>query len=93
MVTTTHEEVRNHSKQETIQRSYHADKRVTEAVWYRNDRYVLERLDGTVVLSWTTRNPNMTVNDAYPRARPQATLTGSAPSRGGSSRKSSGTGR
>jgi hypothetical protein len=73
MVTTTHEEVKNHSEQETIQRSYHAGKRVTEAVWYRNDRYVLERLDGIVVLSWTTRNPNMTITDAYPSSAPEPT--------------------
>jgi hypothetical protein len=71
MVTTTHEEVRNHSEQETIQRSYHAGKRVTEAVWYRSDRYVLERLDGSKVLDWTTRNPNMTITDAYPSGAPE----------------------
>ena len=71
MVTTTHEEVRNHSEQETIQRSYHFGNRVTEAVWYRSDRYVLERLDGSVVLDWTTRNPNMKITDAYPRGAPE----------------------
>ena len=71
MVTTTHEEVRNHSELETIERTYHVGNRVTEAVWYRSDLYKLERLDGTVVLDWTTRNPNMTVNDAYPRGAPE----------------------
>jgi hypothetical protein len=72
MVTTTHEEVGNHSEERTIQRTYHAGPRVTEAVWYRSDRYVLERLDGSVVLDWTTRNPNMTITDAYPSGAPES---------------------
>jgi hypothetical protein len=71
MVTTTHEEVRNYSEQETIQRSYHAGNRVMEAVWYRSDRYVLERLDGSQVLEWTTRDPNMASADAWPRGAPE----------------------
>jgi Insecticidal Crystal Toxin, P42/Ricin-type beta-trefoil lectin domain-like len=72
MVTTTHEEVRNHSREKIAQRTYPAGKRVTEAVWYRSDRYVLERLDGTAVLRWTTRNPNMTITDAYPSRVPKS---------------------
>ncbi|MEU4930734.1 hypothetical protein AB0G54_30245 [Streptomyces yokosukanensis] len=65
-VTTTHEEVKSHSKKVTIERNYQAGKRVTEAIWYRSDKYVLERLNGTVVLDWTTRDPNTSVADAYP---------------------------
>jgi hypothetical protein len=34
---------------------------VTEAIWYRSDKYVPDRLNGTVVLDWTTRDP-----DTYP---------------------------
>ncbi|MGW7064758.1 RICIN domain-containing protein [Streptomyces sp. NPDC054904] len=65
-VITTHEEVKSHSKEVTIERIYQAGTRVTEAIWYRSDKYVLERLNGTVVLDWTTRDPNTAVADAYP---------------------------
>ncbi|OLZ71976.1 hypothetical protein AV521_08465 [Streptomyces sp. IMTB 2501] len=68
-VVTTHEEVKSHSRKVTIERNYQAGKRVTEAIWYRCDKYVLERLDGSEVLSWTTRDPNTSIADAYP---PQA---------------------
>jgi hypothetical protein len=65
-VTTTHEEVKSHFRTVTIERIYQAGRRVTEAIWYRSDKYVLERLNGTVVLDWVTRNPNMSIADAYP---------------------------
>ncbi|MBT2492923.1 RICIN domain-containing protein [Streptomyces sp. ISL-96] len=65
-VITTHEEVKSHSKEVTIERNYEAGRRVTEAIWYRSDKYVLERLNGTTVLDWTTRDPNTSVADAYP---------------------------
>ncbi|MFH9298309.1 RICIN domain-containing protein [Streptomyces sp. NPDC017520] len=65
-VTTTHEEVKTHSKTEEYKRTYEAGKRVTEAIWFRSDKYVLERLDGSVVIDWTTREPNTSITDAYP---------------------------
>jgi hypothetical protein len=42
------------------------EQRMTEAIWYRSDKYVLERLNGTVVLDWTARDPNTSIADAYP---------------------------
>ncbi|MFJ9713357.1 RICIN domain-containing protein [Streptomyces sp. NPDC101234] len=66
-VTTTHEEVKEHKREVTIERKYFAGKRVTEGIWYRSDKYVLERLNGTVVLEWTTRDPNTSIADAWPR--------------------------
>lgn len=71
-VTTTHEEVTSHSKEVIIERHYEAGRRVTEAIWYRSDRYVLTRLNGTVVLEWTARDPNISVADAYPLPSRQA---------------------
>ena len=65
-VTTTHEQVTQHSRVVEITREYQAGRRVTEAIWFRSDRYVLERLNGIVVLEWTTRNPNMSIADAFP---------------------------
>lgn len=65
-VTTTTEEVKNHSREVTITREYQAGKRVTEGIWYRSDKYVLQRLNGTVVLEWTTRDPSTSVADAFP---------------------------
>ncbi|MDF3287738.1 RICIN domain-containing protein [Streptomyces silvisoli] len=66
-VITTHEEVKSHSRTVKLERNYQAGKRVTEAIWYRSDKYVLERLDGSKVLEWTTRDPNTSIADAYPR--------------------------
>ncbi len=65
-VTTTHEEVTQHSRVVEFIRDYQAGRRVTEAIWLRSDRYVLERLNGIEVLDWTTRNPNMSIADAFP---------------------------
>ncbi|MER7989052.1 RICIN domain-containing protein [Streptomyces noursei] len=65
-VTTTHEEVKTHSRTEEFKRTYEAGKRVTEAIWLRSDKYVLERLDGSVVIDWTTRDPSTSITDAYP---------------------------
>ncbi|MBK3584983.1 RICIN domain-containing protein [Streptomyces sp. MBT57] len=53
------------SREVTIRRTYPAGIRVAEAIWYRDDRFVLERLDGSRVLEWVTRNPNRTVADTF----------------------------
>ena len=79
MVTTTHEEVRNHSELETIERTYHVGNRVTEAVWYRSDLYKLERLDGTVVLDLddpqSKHDRQRRLSKGRSGARPQVALT------------------
>ncbi|MFR9796891.1 hypothetical protein ACL02U_13435 [Streptomyces sp. MS06] len=50
-----------------ITRRYESNgKRVAEAVWYRGDRYSLQRLDGTQLMEWRTINDQMKVNDSYP---------------------------
>lgn len=64
-VTATHERTEESWRQVTLERSYSAGKRVTEALWYRDDQYTLERLDGTKVLEWTTRDPNTVITDTY----------------------------
>ncbi len=53
------------SREVEITRTYPAGRRVAEAIWYRDDRFVLERLDGSRVLEWVTRNPNRTVADTF----------------------------
>ncbi|MFE6848251.1 RICIN domain-containing protein [Streptomyces sp. NPDC057686] len=50
----------------TIQRDYQAGKRRAEAIWYREDRFVLERLNGQKVVDWVIRNPDRMITDAYP---------------------------
>lgn len=50
----------------TIKRSYSPGKRVAEAIWYREDRFVLERLNGEKVIEWKTLNEDRQVSDAYP---------------------------
>ncbi|MFF9645308.1 RICIN domain-containing protein [Kitasatospora aureofaciens] len=64
-VTTTETVTEESSREVEITRTYAAKDHVAEAIWYRDDKYVLERLDGSKVLEWTTRDPNTTVADAY----------------------------
>ncbi|MFJ9554004.1 RICIN domain-containing protein [Nocardiopsis sp. NPDC101807] len=51
---------------ETVTRSYPAGKRVADAVWFRENRYVLSRLDGETVVEWTVRDPDINVVDSHP---------------------------
>ncbi|MFB4274221.1 MULTISPECIES: RICIN domain-containing protein [unclassified Nonomuraea] len=62
-----------------VEREYFADgKRIAQAVWFRGDRYVLHRTDGSQVLAWETLNDQNAINDAYPRvAVPTNALTSS----------------
>ncbi|MGW3663014.1 RICIN domain-containing protein [Streptomyces sp. NPDC005141] len=39
-----------HSKKQEVTRTYSNGKKVSEAIWYRGDRYVLSRMDGTQVM-------------------------------------------
>jgi Insecticidal Crystal Toxin, P42/Ricin-type beta-trefoil lectin domain-like len=64
--TTTDTTSTEHTVKTTIQRDYNAGKRVAEAIWYREDRFVLERLNGEKVLDWKILNPDRMVTDAYP---------------------------
>ncbi|MEU6742109.1 RICIN domain-containing protein [Streptosporangium sandarakinum] len=55
------------SRTETVSRSYPAGKRVSEALWYKEDKYVLTRMDGTPLTEWVVRDPYTCITDAYPR--------------------------
>ncbi|GGU10727.1 RICIN domain-containing protein [Streptomyces lateritius] len=50
----------------TIQRDYRGGERRAEAIWYREDRFVLERLNGQKVVDWVIRDSNRMITDAYP---------------------------
>ncbi|TDU73650.1 hypothetical protein [Streptomyces sp. KS 21] len=50
----------------TIQRDYQAGKRRAKAIWYQEDRFVLERLNGQKVVDWVIRKPDRMITDAYP---------------------------
>lgn len=64
-VTTTSETAAGASMAVTLTRAYDAGARVTEAIWYRSDRYVVERMDGSHVLDWTIRDPRTSIADTY----------------------------
>lgn len=64
-VTATHERTEESWRQVPLERPYSAGKRVTDALGYRDDQYALERLDGSKVLEWTTRDPNTVITDTY----------------------------
>ncbi|SOF02857.1 Insecticidal Crystal Toxin, P42 [Streptomyces sp. OV198] len=50
----------------TIQRQYQEGKRRAEVIWYREDRFVLERLNGQKVVDWIIRNPDRMIADVCP---------------------------
>ncbi|MFJ3934602.1 MULTISPECIES: RICIN domain-containing protein [unclassified Streptomyces] len=53
----------------TVERSYPANgKRLAQSIWFRADRYVLERTDGTKVMEWQTTTDQDTVDSVYPPA-------------------------
>ncbi|MFC8094701.1 RICIN domain-containing protein [Streptomyces sp. NPDC057301] len=65
-VTTYTGEVHEHFTEDTIEREYQADGvRIAECLWYRGDRYTVERMDGTKVLEWNTLNAAVEVLDGY----------------------------
>ncbi|WP_433403818.1 RICIN domain-containing protein [Streptomyces sp. CA-146814] len=65
-VTTHVGKVEQYSTEQEITRTYKGDgKKVAECLWYRGDRYSLQRLDGTQVLEWKTLNPAIEVLDGY----------------------------
>ncbi|WP_326822775.1 RICIN domain-containing protein [Streptosporangium sp. NBC_01756] len=71
--------VEEHRRTDKVEREYLADgKRIAEAVWYRCDRYVLHRTDGSKVLEWETMTDQNSIDDAYPHVMvPTNSLTSS----------------
>ncbi len=67
-VATTRSEERKNSYTYTLTRTFPGDgKRVAHAVWYRGDRYALERLNGSCLLEWETLTDKSKVEGAFPR--------------------------
>lgn len=56
----------NYSQTRVLRRTYPHGTRVSEAIWYRGDHYVLSRMDGSQVLDWRTVNEQHMVTDAHP---------------------------
>ncbi|MFE0422182.1 hypothetical protein [Streptomyces sp. NPDC058953] len=53
----------------TVEREYPANgRRLAQSIWFRADRYVLERTDGSKVLEWETTTDQDTVDSVYPAA-------------------------
>ncbi|MFK0294069.1 RICIN domain-containing protein [Streptomyces sp. NPDC090442] len=65
-VTTSSSTSESTQRTETVSRSYPSGKRMSEAIWYRDDTFVLERIDGTKVLEWAVRDSDTCITDAYP---------------------------
>ncbi len=62
--------VEEHSRMEKVEREYQADGvRVAECLWFRGDRYAVERVDGTKILEWNTLDSAVSVLDGYGRWR------------------------
>lgn len=67
-VATTRSKECKYSDTYTLTRTFPGDgKRVAHAVWYRGDRYALERLDGSCLLEWRTLTDKLMVEGAFPR--------------------------
>lgn len=65
-VTTYSGEVKEHSTEVEIVRKYPDDGvRIAECLWYRGDRYTVERMDGTKILEWNTLNSAVEVLDGH----------------------------
>ncbi|WP_328787075.1 hypothetical protein [Streptomyces sp. NBC_00273] len=63
------ETTQSSSRTVTVEREYPANgKRLSQAIWFRADRYVLERTDGGKVTEWETTTDQDTIDDVYPVA-------------------------
>jgi hypothetical protein len=58
-----------------VSHTYPAGSRVAEAIWFKEDKYTLTRLDGTVVIEWVMRDPDTRITDAYVTLPQRARLT------------------
>lgn len=57
------------SRTVTVERAYPANgNRLAQAIWFRADRYVLERADGSQLTQWETTTDQDTIDDVYPIA-------------------------
>ncbi|MEU0127252.1 RICIN domain-containing protein [Streptomyces sp. NPDC006289] len=65
-VTTTSSTTQESTRTDTVSRTYAAGKRIAEAIWFKEDRYVLERMDGSKVTEWAVRDPDTLISDSYP---------------------------
>lgn len=61
-------ETHESSVKDTITRTYaNNGKRISEAMWYRGDRYIAQRMDGSPVVEWETRTKEFSVLDGWPQ--------------------------
>ncbi|GAA2263719.1 hypothetical protein GCM10010232_64520 [Streptomyces amakusaensis] len=61
------ETTQSSSRTVTVEREYPANgKRLSQAVWFRADRYVLERADGSKVTEWETTTDQDSIDDVFP---------------------------
>ncbi|MEU6394820.1 hypothetical protein [Streptomyces sp. NPDC046939] len=56
------------TREDTQELKFPAGKRTYQALWLRGDRFDLERLDGSVALSWESLDGTSQVRDAWPKA-------------------------
>ncbi|MEU3569257.1 RICIN domain-containing protein [Kitasatospora sp. NPDC036755] len=68
-VTVTDETVTESWKTVDLTRRYPHGLHVSEAIWLREDKYVLERLDGegTPIVQWTVRDSTTEKSDSWPK--------------------------
>ncbi len=63
------ETTQSSSRTVTVEREYPANgKRLSQAIWFRADRYVLERADGGKVTEWETTTDQDSVDAVFPVA-------------------------
>ncbi|MFJ5092660.1 hypothetical protein [Streptomyces sp. NPDC088557] len=67
---TAQETVQSSTKETRITRQFNEGYRSALAIWYRTDRYVLQRMDGTQVLDWETTVQDDSVERAYAPDKP-----------------------
>ncbi|MEV7121250.1 RICIN domain-containing protein [Kitasatospora griseola] len=65
-VTTSSSEQHEHAREHEIVRTYRGDgERVAECLWFRGDHYVLERMNGELVMDWRTLTEARSVLDGF----------------------------
>ncbi|MFE0582924.1 hypothetical protein [Streptomyces sp. NPDC058874] len=68
-ISVTAETTNSSSTTVTVERSYPANsERLAPSIWFRSDRCVLERTDGSKVMEWQTSTDQDTVDSVYPPA-------------------------
>ncbi|MEV3898295.1 RICIN domain-containing protein [Streptomyces anulatus] len=64
-VTQSSTTTRTATVEQDVTRTFAAGTHASEAVWWRADRYVLERLNGDTLLEWHTRDASTSRSDTY----------------------------